>query len=102
MALRGKQVRYLRGLGNRLRAVVTVGKSGLSDATVASVEAALEDHELVKVKLLESVDEDRKVLGPALAERTGAELVQILGRTILLYRARPEDAERGPSIRLPA
>ncbi|MCA9770922.1 MAG: ribosome assembly RNA-binding protein YhbY [Myxococcales bacterium] len=101
MGLRGKQTRYLRGLGNRLKPVVTVGKSGVTESTVASVQAALEDHELIKVRLLDSVEGDRKAIGPELAERAGAELVQVLGRTVLLFRPWPESPERGPSIVLP-
>jgi RNA-binding protein len=97
MALTGKQRRYLRGLGHHLEPVVHVGKDGLSEGLVAALDTALTTHELIKIKLGESAGADRDGVGGALAEAAGAELVQILGRTILLYRARKED----PQIRLP-
>ena len=97
MPLSGKQRRYLRGLGHHLEPVVQVGKEGLSEGLVGALDAALEQHELVKVKLLESVGADRKELGAALAEASTAELAQVLGRTVLLYRRRTKD----PKIVLP-
>lgn len=98
MALRGKQVRHLRALGNALRPVVTVGKGGVDEGLLGSLAAALEDHELVKVKLLESAGGERRALAAEIADRAGAELVQVLGRTVLLYRPRAEN----PEIVLPA
>ena len=95
--LSGKQRRYLRGLGHSLEAVVRVGKDGLTEGLVGALDAALETHELIKVRLLESVGGDRQGVAEALAEATNAELIQILGRTLLLYRARKED----PAIKLP-
>lgn len=96
-ALRGKQRRYLRGLGHHLDPVVLVGKEGVSDGLVGAADAALVTHELIKVRLGESAGEDRHGLAEELAARTQSELVQVLGRTALLYRARPEE----PTIRLP-
>lgn len=96
--LSGRQRRYLRGLGHHLEPVVLVGKEGLSEALVAATSAALEQHELVKVKLGESVAGDRHELAEALAAATGAELAQVLGRTMLLYRRREEE----PAIELPS
>lgn len=98
MTLRGKQVRYLRALGNALRPVVMVGKDGVDEGLVGGLKAALEDHELIKVKLLESAGGERRAVAAEMAERSGAELVQVLGRTVLLYRPREED----PRIVLPA
>jgi RNA-binding protein len=95
--LSGKQRRYLRGLGHSLEAVVRVGKDGLTEGLVGALDAALETHELIKVRLLESVGDDRQGVSAALAEASTAELVQVLGRTLLLYRARKKD----PTIKLP-
>jgi RNA-binding protein len=95
--LSGKQRRYLRGLGHSREAVVHVGKEGLTEGLVGALDAALETHELIKVRLLESVGKDRHVVAEALGEVAGAELIQVLGRTILLYRARKKD----PTIELP-
>ena len=57
--LSGKQRRYLRGLGHHLDAVVHVGKDGLSDGLVVATDAALVQHELIKVRLADSVPGDR-------------------------------------------
>jgi RNA-binding protein len=95
--LNGKQRRFLRGRGHHLDPVVQVGKDGLSEGLVEALDQALLTHELVKVRLGEAAGSDRRVLGAALAEAAGAELVQVLGRTVLLYRRRRED----PQIVLP-
>ena len=96
--LRGRQRRYLRGLGVALKPAVVVGKGGLSDTLLRAVEAAVGSHELIKVRLLDSVDGDRKVIARELAERAHVELIQVLGRTVLLYRRNEEE----PGIELPA
>ena len=97
MALTGKQRRYLRGLGHKLEPVAQLGKAGITDAFVDSVDRALADHELIKIKLLETAALDRHEAAEALASRTSSEVAQVLGYTILLYRARAED----PDIELP-
>jgi RNA-binding protein len=76
---------------------VQVGKDGISEGLVGALDAALEQHELIKVRLGESVTTDRHEMGAALAEAASAELVQVLGRTLLLYRRRVEE----PTIELP-
>jgi RNA-binding protein len=95
--LGGKQRRYLRGLGHALDPVVQVGKEGVTDGVVAALEVALTTHELVKVKLGQSAPVDRHEAAGELAARTESELVQVLGKAVLLYRAHPED----PRIELP-
>jgi len=95
--LRGKQRRHLRGLGVHLQPVVVVGKNAMSEAVLKELAGALAAHELVKVRLLDSVEGHRKDVARELAERSGAELVQVLGRTVLLYLRREEK----PSIELP-
>jgi RNA-binding protein len=95
--LSGKQRRYLRALGHHLDPVVQVGKDGLSEGLVAALDVALEQHELVKIKLGEQAGADRRALAAALAEASGGELVQVLGRTVLVYRRRKKD----PQIELP-
>ncbi len=86
VVLTGKQRRRLRALGHHLKPVVMVGKEGVSDAVVGAVEQAIEAHELIKLKVLESAPESVSSTAVVLAERSGAALVQVLGRTVLLYR----------------
>ena len=88
--LSGKQNRFLRGLGHHLNPVVLIGKDAVSQGVVDSIEEALDQHELIKIKLLESCLMDRKEVAEQLATTTAGAIVQILGRTILLFRATPE------------
>lgn len=89
--LNGKQLRHLRGLGHDLKPIVQVGRDGIDDGVVAAVNQALTDHELVKIKLGEAVELDRQEAAEAIAQRTGSEVAQVLGNTMLLYRADPDD-----------
>jgi len=84
--LTGKQVRFLRGLGHHLLPVVMVGKEGITGPVLASTEEALAAHELIKVKLQEGCLLDRHEAASLLAEKTGAGIAQVLGKTILLFR----------------
>lgn len=97
MALSGKQRRHLRALGHALAPVAQVGKGGVSKAVIAAVDRALADHELVKIKLLESLDVERDEAAATLAAGTQSEVAQVLGRTVLLYRPDPDE----PRIKLP-
>ncbi|MBI4082728.1 MAG: ribosome assembly RNA-binding protein YhbY [Candidatus Lambdaproteobacteria bacterium] len=89
-ALTGKQKRTLRGLGHGLRPAVQIGKQGLAPALLAEIDAQLLQHELIKVKVLETCPLDRLACAAALADATGGTVAQQLGRTVLLYRAHPE------------
>lgn len=93
MDLTGKQRRHLRALGHNLDAIVHVGKGGITDGVVSAVNQALEDHELIKVKVLEESPLDRKEAAEALAERCNAFMAQLLGRVVLLYRRHPDNPE---------
>jgi len=100
VGLSGKQRRHLRALGHKLRAIVQVGREGLSGEVARACAAALADHELIKVKIGPGAPDGRQSVASALAEATDAEVAQVLGKTILLYRPRPADDPR-PRIRLP-
>lgn len=94
--LTGKQKRFLRGLGHSLKPVITVGKGEVSESLIAETIKALDAHELIKVKLLETCTLDRNKVAASLAEGCSADVAQLLGRTILLYRPAKE-----PRIELP-
>jgi len=91
--LSGKERRQLRARGHHLEPTVQVGKEGASEGVAEALATALFDHELVKVRLLESAGDDRHALARRLAAASDAEMVQVLGRTVLLYRPRPEEPE---------
>jgi RNA-binding protein len=86
-SLKGKQIRFLRGLGHHLQPVVMIGREEITGAVLSSVEEALNAHELIKVKLQEGCETERHDAARTLAEATGSEVVQVLGRTILLFRS---------------
>ena len=82
--LTGKQKRQLRGLGHALKPVILIGKRELDQSVIDETGQALASHELIKVKLLESCLLDRHEAADTLAEATGSDIAQVLGRTFLL------------------
>ncbi len=92
MPLTGKQRRALRAKGHHMEPIVIVGQSGVTEGVLSAVSQALQDHELIKVKINEG-PEDRHEAAGKMAEGTRSELVQLLGRTALLFKKREEDSE---------
>lgn len=80
----------LRGIAHHLQPVVMIGDGGVSDAVIAETNRALDDHELIKVKVNALDREDRNLLIDALAEACQAETVQRIGKVVVLYRRNPE------------
>lgn len=95
--LTGKQKRYLRGLGHGLKPVVMVGKGEVSGPLLEETTEALKSHELIKVRILESCMMDRYEVARMLGEQCGAEIAQVLGRIVLLYRKGEESKIELPS-----
>ena len=94
--LTGKQKRYLRSLANRMDPILQVGKSGISENLVCQLDDALTARELVKIRVLPQAPLSAGETAALLSERTGAELVQLIGRNAVLYRQGEE-----PEIKLP-
>ena len=92
MALNGKQRRALRALGHHLTVVVQVGADGISDGVVSAADQALEDHELIKVKIA-AEREARDEAVAELSKATKSEVAQTLGKTVLLFRKRKKDSK---------
>jgi len=95
---------HLRSLAHGLRPVVQVGAEGMSESVVKATDIALSEHELVKVKLGQGFVGDRKQAGRELAVATQADLTQVIGRVVVLYRPRPRNDARNrlkPPIVLP-
>ena len=93
----GKQRAYLRSLAQKEESVVYVGKSGVTEALLASCEAALAARELVKGRVQEACPYTAGEAQAMICEALGAEGVQVIGRVFVIYRAREKD----PAIRLP-
>ena len=77
--------------------MVQLGKQGLSQETVIQIEKQLDDHELIKVRVLEASPQDHRECNQALEKNESFEVVQLIGKTLVLYRPRPEI----PTIQIP-
>jgi RNA-binding protein len=93
--------RHLRALSHSLHPVVQVGSEGLTEGLCKAVSVALEDHELIKVKLGRGFSSPRQPAASELADATDAHVVQVIGRVIVLYRRRVSDDTARPRIELP-
>ena len=96
--LTSKQKRHLKALGSVLDPVVQIGKAGLIETVITSASDALKARELIKARVLRNCLEEPKEAFAILAEATGAELVQVIGRNGLLFRRNDEK----PKIELPS
>lgn len=97
--LTGAQKKYLRGLAHHLKPVVHVGKNGVTEPVLESIGQALDDHELIKVRLADPQGR-KKELAEEVAERSGGAWVGLVGNVVTLYRRQPDPEKR--RIELPA
>jgi len=82
--------RALRAHGHAMSPIVQVGKAGVTEGLVKQVIQALADHELIKVKVLGECPLDRHQVGELLDREPGVDLVQVVGRVLLLYKRHPQ------------
>lgn len=87
----GKLRQLLRGYGHALSVIVQVGKAGLTHGLVRQVNEALAIHELIKLKVGSECPVDRFQVAARLGEEPGVDVVQILGRMVLLYKRHPQE-----------
>ena len=87
-------IKQLRAIGHKLNPVVTVAGNGLSENVLAELDRALNDHELIKVKLAVGGKDARTTVGDEICKATGAQLVQSIGSVILLLRRTANAAPR--------
>jgi RNA-binding protein len=78
--------KHLRRLGHNLKPVVTVASNGLSETVSAEIARALNDHELIKIKLVADDRDAKKTLTETICKDNNAQLVQSIGHVILVYR----------------
>jgi putative RNA-binding protein, YhbY family len=81
-----KQIMDLRKEAQTLKPVFQIGKSGLSAQLIRELDAVLENRELIKISLLQNTDEVAKEAGKRIAAETSADLVQVIGHTLILFR----------------
>lgn len=95
--LTSKQRSFLRSMGNPMEPLFQVGKGGLTDNVIQAVEDALLARELIKLRILPSLLQEPKEVAHELAEALGADVVQVIGKSFLIYKRNPEE----PRIELP-
>lgn len=93
-----KQRAYLKGLAMNLDPIFQIGKNSMTPEITTAVEEALAARELIKISVLKNCMDDPKSLAAVLAERTHAQVVQVIGKKIVLYR---EGKEKNKKIQLP-
>ena len=92
VALSSRERAHLKGRAHSLEPVVRIGHAGVTPEVVAEVDRALAAHELIKVSIAVEDRADRHDLGEALAGRVDATPVHRVGKILILWRARPQDA----------
>lgn len=81
-----KQRAYLKGLAGNMEAIFQIGKSSLTPEVTNAIDEALEARELIKITVLKNCMDDPKEIGSIIGERTRSEVVQVIGKKIVLYR----------------
>ncbi|CVI69878.1 RNA-binding protein YhbY [Clostridiales bacterium CHKCI001] len=89
-----KQRAYLKGLAMTMDPVFQIGKSSLTPENTAAIDEALEARELIKITVLKNCLDDGRAIAEVLAERTRSEVVQVIGKKIVLYRPAKKKEKR--------
>jgi len=89
-----KQRAYLKSLAMNIQPMFQCGKSSITPEFVEAVSEALEKHELIKVSVLQNCMDDPKEIGITLSERTRSQLVQVIGKKIVLYKEAKDEKDR--------
>ena len=92
--MNSKQRSMLKGMAMNIDPIFQIGKGGLTPEITEAVSDALEKRELVKINILKNCDDDRNMLAEALAGRTGSEVVQVIGKKIVLFRYQKDPKKR--------
>jgi RNA-binding protein len=81
-----QDIKQLRAIGHKLKPVVTIAGNGLTEGVIAELDRALNDHELIKIKLAVGSREARSAVAAEICERSGAEMVQSIGNVMVILR----------------
>lgn len=98
--LKGSQRKYLRSQAHHLKPVVLIGRNGINKQVMGSVDLALNDHELIKVKFGEFKDA-KKEISVEIAQTTKSELIGLIGNIAIFYRQHNEPEKRKINTKLP-
>ncbi|MCR6096816.1 ribosome assembly RNA-binding protein YhbY [Salipaludibacillus agaradhaerens] len=89
--LTGKQKRYLRSKAHHIKPILQVGKGGVNENLIKQVDDALEARELIKVSILQNCVENKEEVAHFISKGTQAEIVQIIGNTLVFYKESSEN-----------
>ncbi len=95
MTLSEAQKKFLRGMGHRLKPIITIGGAGLSESVVREFDSSIAHHELIKVRVRVGDRNTRDAIISKLCDDNAAELVARVGNVALIYR-KNEDAPKIP------
>ncbi len=98
--LTNAQKKFLRKLGHGLNPVIYIGKEGLSETVVLAIDEALDHHELIKIKIINTDRISKQEAADRIPELSNSQLVQLIGKTLLVYR-RNKNKKRDEQIPLP-
>jgi len=98
MNLNKKQIQYLKGVAHPLKPVVLLGNNGLTEAVVAEIDYALGHHELIKVKIPTDDKETKSLIVEAICRETNGTKIQVIGKTLIIYRQSEEKKIRIPKL----
>ena len=84
--LNSKQIKYLKGLANQLKAKYQIGKNLISETNIDLLDKALTKNELIKISVMKGFDQDIEEAANDLAEALNAEVIQVIGGVIVLFR----------------
>ncbi|MFR8927687.1 ribosome assembly RNA-binding protein YhbY [Peptoniphilus senegalensis] len=89
--LTGKERAYLKGLAQNIDPLIQLGKDGINEGFLKQMDKLLEDHELVKIKVLQNAPVEVDEIVDEILEKTGAEFVQKIGKKLTIYRESKEN-----------
>lgn len=89
-----KQRSYLKGLAMTMDPIFQIGKSSVTPELTAAIAEVLEARELIKITVLKNCLDDGRSIAEVLAERTRSEVVQVIGKKIVLYKPAKDEAKR--------
>ena len=93
----GKQKKYLKGLAHKLNPVVMVGNKGVSEAVLKEIDATLEAHELIKIRVRCEDQVEFQETVAEIEEKANASLIQAIGHSVVLYREAKEAVIKLPN-----
>ena len=89
-----KQRAYLKSLAMTMDPIFQIGKSSLTPENTKAIAEALEARELIKISVLQNCMDDPKELAQVVSERTKSQVVQVIGKKIVLYKLNPEKEKK--------